>query len=118
MTETLYREQEKFIRKLYRTEQHINFLTQCHEHNILPNFTILSKSTIEKLQLKKPQIMNHRYKIFDEALQKQENDAIYFNSRLNNLFQQIHAINPEYASKNFSISKSTIIKSQFNDDKI
>jgi hypothetical protein len=58
MTETQYRDLENEIRKLHKTKEHISFLTKCAEHNILPNFTILSNSTIEKLKLKRPQIYN------------------------------------------------------------
>ena len=71
MTETQFRNLEKILRKLHRIREHIFFLNKCTQHEILPNFTNLSHSTIEKLQLKKPQIMNHRYKIFNNALENQ-----------------------------------------------
>ena len=117
MTETQFRNLEKILRKLHRIREHIFFLNKCTQHEILPNFTNLSHSTIEKLQLKKPQIMNHRYKIFNNALENQNNKLNHNTLLLNNLYHQIYTFNPHNANRIISIIKSRIINSEFRDDK-
>ena len=116
MTETQYRDLEKGIRKLHKTNEHINFLTKCAEHNILPNFTILSNSTIEKLNLKRPQIYNYRQKIFIDALEKQKSNLNLYTLMTDNLFHQLNSINPTFAKKNISIMKSLVLSSELEND--
>ena len=116
MTETQYRDLEKRIRKLHKTNEHINFLTTCSEHDILPNFTILSAATIKKLNLKKPQIYNYRKKIFNNELEKQKRNLNLYTTLNDNLFHELHEINPTSAKKNISIMKSLILSSELLND--
>ena len=51
MTETT-REIEYFTRKLHKTEEHLKFLNQCSESEILPKFTQIPQKTTQKLLLR------------------------------------------------------------------
>ena len=117
MTETQFRNLEKILRKIHRIREHINFLNKCTQFEILPNFTIISQSTIEKLQLKTPQILNHRYKIFYNSLEKQQYNLNHNNLLLNNLYHQIHTFHPYDANRIISITNSRIINSEYINDK-
>ena len=116
MTETQIRDLEKILRKIHRTIEHLELLSKCQELNILPNFTILSKTTIKQLNLKTPQILNYRNKIFNDALQKQHCDLNHFILLLNNLYDRIYLINSYSANGTISVIKSRIKDSEFHDD--
>ena len=66
--ETIYRDLDTISRKMHRTTQSIEFLAKCRENDVLPNFTKIAASTIKNLNLKTPQILAHRHKIFEDAL--------------------------------------------------
>jgi hypothetical protein len=84
----------------------------------MPNFTILSNSTIEKLNLKRSLIYNNRLKIFDDALEKQKCNLNLYTILTDNLFYQLNSINPTFAKKNISIMKSLVLSSELENDQI
>ena len=83
MTEThIIREVENLSRRKHRVLQHIFFLESCQANEILPKFTVISRSVINKLQLKPPQILIHRRKLFYNALDEHKSNLQYYKFNL------------------------------------
>jgi hypothetical protein len=116
MTEThIIREVENLSRRKHRVLQHIFFLESCQANEILPKFTVISRSVINKLQLKPPQILIHRRKLFYNALDEHKSNLQYYNQQLDICFRDLRYYNP-YANKIFAITMSKIEKSEFFTD--
>ena len=116
MTETQFiRETESLSRRKHRVQQHINFLETCKLHSILPKFTVISRQVIDKLQVKPPQILIHRKKIFYCALDEHKQNFQFYDHQLQICFQNINYYNP-YATNIFAIIKSKIETSEFLTD--
>ena len=61
MTETeKEREAEKILRRIHIIKQHIEFNSTCLQGKLLPNYTYLPPKLVQRLNLKKPQIIQKR----------------------------------------------------------
>ena len=81
--------------KIHRAKQNLNFMNQCQNHKILPNFTKISRSVIKQGRLSPQQILNLRQQNLNEAIQREhtrlDKNTYKFNKILSNIQQQLES---------------------------
>ena len=71
MIETNLKKYERLLRRLHKSDGHVQFLTECSKGSLLPNFTYIAASTVSQLNLKKNEISRYRIRQLDEKLAEQ-----------------------------------------------
>ena len=113
-TETNFeREAEIVLRKIHKTKKHIDFNRICIEGNLLPNYTYIDKKTVQKLRLKKPEIITRRRKHVNDELNDLKQKLLTLNNQYQTLFLNwTKSSNINCINKTISILKSKILNSE------
>ena len=114
MTETNYeREVEIVLRKIHKTKKHIEFNRSCLEGNFLPKYTYIDNKTVQKLRLKKPEIIRKRRKHVTDELNRLDKKLLTLNENYNNLYVNWTKSSPiDHINKSISITKSKILNTE------
>ena len=119
MKEVYLKRYEKNYRRLHRNNGHMQFLTECKEKNVVPNFTWISPQIIKQLNLNAAQIKSHRFdqlkRKLQEEIEKNHNLKSDLNHLISTLCSLIHHDPLKIIIKNI---KNKIIKSEkYNDNR-
>ena len=92
MTETNLKKYERLLRRLHRSDGHVQFLTECSKGSLLPRFTYIAASTVSQLGLKKNEISRYRLKQLDQNLAEQLANNQEIKNQLNFIFSILSTI--------------------------